>query len=87
MDALVGFIAGIVLGGIFFGGLYLTVTRLERSGNPAVLMIISLIVRMAVLLSGIYYLSQGDWRRIVGTLAGVMVSRFILIRLVREEKV
>jgi F1F0 ATPase subunit 2 len=86
MDIILSFLAGVILGAVFFGGLYLTVARLDKSEYPAILMLLSLVLRMGVLLGGIYYMSQGDWRRIVSTLAGIMASRFGLIRILKEPK-
>lgn len=73
------FFGGMVLGLIFFGGLYWSVQRIGRVKNPGPLMLISGVVRMAVLLLGLYFLGSNDISRFLAVLAGVVVVKFMLI--------
>jgi F1F0 ATPase subunit 2 len=80
--ALVG---GLALGLLFFGGLYVSVDRLNTVRYPALMMLGSTVIRMAVLLAGVFLLMQGEVRNAAAALAGVVVAKFVLIYLVRKR--
>ena len=75
--------AGVLLGTFFFGGLWWTI----RSGSPSqwsgLLFSASLLLRMAVAVSGFYLVSHGDWRKLVACLAGFLLARIAVTRLIR----
>ncbi|MEZ5329391.1 MAG: ATP synthase subunit I [Verrucomicrobiales bacterium] len=73
--------AGIVLGGIFFGGLWWTVRRGLASPRPAVWFIGSLVLRTSVVMFGFYFVSGGDWRRLAASLIGFVLARIAVTRL------
>lgn len=73
------FVAGIALGLIFFGGLWLTVKRTVSSKRPAVLFLGSLLLRVSVALVGFYFVSQGSWQRLLFCLVGFIVARYLVI--------
>jgi F1F0 ATPase subunit 2 len=50
--------AGIALGALFFGGLWWTVRRGLRVANPALWFGVSGILRMALMVSGLYYVAR-----------------------------
>jgi len=74
------FIAGAALGILFFGGLWLTVKKTVTIKNPAILLLGSMLLRTGITLVGFYYISQGDWQRLLICLAGFIAARFIVIR-------
>lgn len=76
----VGLLAGVVLGAVFFGGLMLTVRRLPTARRPAALALSSFVVRTAVVLAGLAWVAQGDWRRLAGALVGLVAMRVMLVR-------
>jgi F1F0 ATPase subunit 2 len=76
----VGLLAGLVLGAFFFGGLMLTVRRLPTASRPTALALSSFVVRAAVVVAGLAWLAQGDWRRLAGALIGLVVMRVVLVR-------
>jgi F1F0 ATPase subunit 2 len=71
--------AGFLAGLFFFGGLRLTVAWLPRMRQPAVLMLASWILRTFVVLALFYFISAGDWRRILIMLAGFVIARFAAV--------
>ncbi|NLB20334.1 MAG: ATP synthase subunit I [Clostridium sp.] len=77
---ILAFIGGILLGIFFFGGLYLTVERMQKVKHPALFMIFSLLLRMAILLLGFFLLMNNQYQNLLAALVGVIVSRFFLIR-------
>jgi len=75
--------AGVVLGGLYFGGLWYTVQRLGAVRRPGLLMLGGYVVRMAVLAAGIWLVGGGEWTRLAACLAGVLIARAAACRLVR----
>ncbi|SFC24756.1 F1/F0 ATPase, subunit 2 [Alkalibacterium subtropicum] len=73
------FFIGIILGITFFGGLYWTVEKLTEVKRPALLMTVSLILRMTVLLSVLFYVSKSGYMGIIYTLLGMLFVRLIMI--------
>lgn len=79
-------VAGLALGVIFFGGLWLTVNRGAASERPALWFIGSLLLRMSVVISGFYFVSGGHWQRLLTCLVGFAVARHIVMRLTRSPE-
>lgn len=75
----VGFLGGLMLGLFFFGGLYWSVEKLAQVKNPAVLMLLSLLVRMAALMAGFILLFKRSFAEGVAALFGVIFVKFVLI--------
>ena len=73
--------AGILLGVFFFGGLWWTVRRGLASNRPALWFLGSLLLRTAIVLTGIYLVSGGRWDGLLACLAGFVIARFIVTRL------
>ncbi|MEO6669595.1 MAG: ATP synthase subunit I [Ferruginibacter sp.] len=73
------FIVGLLLGVLFFGGLWLTVKKLTASKMPALLVLGSFFFRVSIVLIGFYFIGLGDWRKLIVCLAGFILSRFAVI--------
>lgn len=73
-------VAGAGLGVIFFGGLWLTLTRLPTTRWPMLLALGSLVGRMAITVIGLYLITSGSWQRLAACVVGLILSRQILIR-------
>lgn len=87
---ILAFAGGMLLGVFFFGGLWLTVKNSLTAKNTALLYLGSLILRTSITLIGFYYISFGNWQRLLITLIGFIAARFIIMRLTRpvdEEQV
>jgi len=70
---------GIVLGGVFFGGLWWTVHRSVSSAHMAVWIFSSLLLRMGVALGGFYWVALGQhWQRFLACLVGFVLARLIV---------
>ena len=76
-------VAGLLLGAIFFGGLWWTVRKGISSKSPALWFLGSMVVRMGIVLVGFYFVGRGDWERLVVCLLGFIIARFIVMRLTR----
>ncbi len=73
--------AGIVIGLLFFGGLWWTVQKGMASSRPALWFMGSLVLRSITALCGFYFVAGGDWKRLAACLCGFIVARLIAIRL------
>jgi F1F0 ATPase subunit 2 len=78
-------LAGVVLGLIYYGGLWLTVSRLPKTPHPAGLAMASFVGRMAVLLAGIYVVMGTRWEFALACLVGVLVARTVLVRRIQPH--
>src|SRR5674476_1130194 len=74
-------LAGLLLGALFFGGLWWTVLKGVSARQPALWFGASLLLRTALVLGGFYLVSGADWKRLLLCLLGFIVARFVVIRL------
>ncbi len=78
------FVAGIALGTLFFGGLWLTVKKAVTAKVPALWVLGSFIFRVGIVLTGFYFISSGSWQRLVSCLIGFVVARFLVIHFTKS---
>ena len=74
------FAAGVLLGLIFFGGLWWTILRGVESPRPALWFFGGFLLRMVFLLAAFYYLSGGNWIRLILLGAGILLARSLVLR-------
>jgi F1F0 ATPase subunit 2 len=74
-------VAGGLLGVIFFGGLWWTVRQGVLSQQPAIWFSGSLLLRTIIVLAGFYFVSGGHWQRLLVSLLGFIMARFIVTRI------
>ena len=78
------FTAGLVLGIVFFGGLWLTVKKVVTSKRPALWLTGSFLIRVSITLIGFYYLSQGSWKNLLISVMGFIIARTVVIYLTKS---
>jgi len=86
LTLLLAWVAGVLLGIVFFGGLWWTVRKIASSQKPARLLFASLMVRMCVALAGFYFVFGGNWRRLLVCLLGFLSARLLVTWLIRPRK-
>lgn len=69
-------LAGLGLGTLFFYGLWRTVQHSLTARFPALWLLGSLLVRVAITVAGFYYVGQGSWQRLLACLAGFVAARY-----------
>lgn len=74
-------VAGLLLGAIFFGGLWWTVRKGMSSKRPGLLFLGSMLLRTGIVIAGFYVVADGDWQRLLACLFGFVIARFIVTRL------
>ena len=82
----VAFICGMPLGVFYFGGLWWTICRAVVSNFPALWFLGSLLLRTVVVMTAFYWVSQGDWRRVLSCLLGFLMARFAVQRVRSRPK-
>ena len=73
-------LAGSVLGAIFFGGLWWTVSKSLSSQRTALWLIGSLILRMTIVLAGFYWIGGDRWERYLAGFVGFFLARIIVTK-------
>ena len=81
LTLVLAWVAGGVLGAMFFGGLWWTVQKGVSSKQPALWFFGSLLLRMSIAVAGFYFVSGGHWERLLACLLGFVIARFIVMRL------
>lgn len=75
--------AGVLLGAVFFGGLWWTIRRGVASKRPAIWFVGSMLLRTCIVVLGFYLVSGGNWQRLLASLFGFIIARLIVTRLTR----
>lgn len=80
-------VIGILLGILFFGGLWYTVKKAINFKRPALWFLASFFTRTGVTLLGFYYISLGKWQHLLLCLVGFIVGRFMVLRMTKAKDV
>ena len=76
-------VTGVMLGAMFFGGLWWTVRKGVSSEQPALWFFGSMLLRTSAVLAVFYIIARGHWERLLVCLLGFIIARFIVTRLTR----
>ena len=76
-------LVGALLGVFFFGGLWLTLRKMDDVRHPAWLMIGSFAGRTLVALGGFYLVAGERWERVAIALLGFVIARMVMVRVLR----
>jgi len=83
---LLAFITGLILGVLFFAGLWYTVQQAVKARYPAIWFLGSFMIRFGTVLTGFYFVGAGDWLRFLICLVGFITARFIIVHYSRFAK-
>jgi F1F0 ATPase subunit 2 len=84
---------GMLLGLVYYGGLWYTtryVVRVAVTGaqpvawlkSPQLVVFLSLVIRTGLVLGGFFWTMQGQWQRMLFALAGFIIARILVKKLV-----
>lgn len=73
-------LAGVLLSILYFGGLWLTIGKLQQSSRPGALLFASFVVRMGLVVAGFFLVSGGDLGRLAACFAAFLVTRWVFIK-------
>jgi len=83
---LLAWVAGLFVGGIFFGGLWWTIRKGLSSNRSALWFLGSLVLRTSIALAGFYFAAGGHWERLLVCLLGFVIARLIVTWLTRPAE-
>lgn len=76
--------AGLVLGAVYFWGLWWTSRRVGTTRAPGLLFTGSFVVRMAVLLGGLWLVTRGRLVETAVAVIAILISRRFVVNAVRR---
>ena len=83
LSLVLALVTGVLLGAMFFGGLWWTVRKGISSKRSALWFFSSLLLRTSIALAGFYFITRGHWERLLVCLIGFVFARLIVTRLTR----
>ena len=78
-------VAGLLLGGFFFGGLWWTVRKGASSRRSALWFFGSFVLRTSLVLAGFYLVGGEHWQPLLGCLLGFVMARPVVTWLTRSS--
>lgn len=78
---LIAIIGGVLIGAVFFGGLWWTIRKGLGSRYAALWFLGGLLVRMGAALTGFCFIGRDHWPRLLACLFGFVVARVLVMRL------
>ncbi len=79
-------VAGLLLGGFFFGGLWWTVRKGASSRRSALWFLGSFLLRTSLVLAGFYVVGGAHWQPLLACLLGFVMARPLVTRLTRSSE-
>ena len=79
------FMGGMLLGLIFFGGLWFTVQKALGSKLPALWFGLSMFVRIGITLGGFYLLTRGNLLHFALCLPGFMLMKILFVQFTKQS--
>ena len=76
-------VTGVLLGLMFFGGLWWTIRKGLSSERPVLWFFASLLLRTSIALAGFYFIAQSRWERLLMCLFGFVMARLVVTWLTR----
>jgi F1F0 ATPase subunit 2 len=83
LQLVLAWLAGLGLGGLYFGGLWWTVGKGLASPRPALWFATSMVLRTAIVLAGFYLVAGAHLPRLLLCLLGFGMARLLVTRLTR----
>lgn len=84
LSLVISLMAGVLIGMLFFYGLWWTVQKIVTSERPALWTVGSMGLRMIATLAGFHFVSQGSWERLLACFLGFFLARMIVTHLTRQ---
>jgi F1F0 ATPase subunit 2 len=81
---IIALIIGLLLGLMFFGGLWITVRKTLGSPYVAIWILGSSLLRTTIVLIGFYYSVQSGLLPLLVSVAGFIIGRFIVMRVTKS---
>jgi len=82
---ILNFLSGLVLGLLFYGGLWLTIQLCLKKTNAALWIFASMIARTIIVVAGFYFLSDGNIYKIITIFLGFLTTRLVVKNLIQRS--
>jgi F1F0 ATPase subunit 2 len=82
-SGLFALLVGLLLGAIFFGGLWWTVRAGTAGRNRSAWFPLSLVLRATLVMTGLYYVAGNGWQALLLCSGGILIARAAIFRLIR----
>lgn len=76
---------GVLVGLIFFGGLWFTTQQIATCRYPALWLPLSFLARTAIVLGAFYWVGKGQFSSMAACLVGFVISRVIIFHFTRGK--
>lgn len=83
----IGVSSGIILGCLYFGGLWLSVLKLKNVESKKSFLLLSWAIRSVLLCSGLYALARYDAACLLCGAAGLLITKSVIVRAVKRKTV
>ena len=83
---LLALLVGLLLGALFFGGLWWTVRKGVSASQPAFLFLGSMLLRTGIVLVGFYFVASQHMDRLVVCLLGFVAARIVIMQMTRPTR-
>lgn len=74
-------LAGFALGLMFFYSLWLSTNKILHSQHPVAWVLGGFVLRLAVVLPALYWLTDARWERLLISVGGFFIARLLLVKL------
>lgn len=85
LPMILALIGGLVIGAVFYGGLWWTVKKRLTSSHAGIWFMLSFWLRLAIATAGFYLIGQGDWKRFLVCFLGFLIARILVTLLTKER--
>jgi F1F0 ATPase subunit 2 len=86
-NLIIPLVFGFFIGLFFFGGLAWTIARGLHAHRPALIFGLSYFIRLGAVVGGFVFVSSGQAERVLVSVVGFVVARFLVVQLVRRGTV
>jgi len=91
MNILISFFTGLVIGALFFYGLWITLTKLTTLNMPSLWVFGSSLFRIMMSLAGLSFVifldSEGQLKRVILFLFGFLIARYLMTKIVNFKSI
>ena len=85
LSLVLALVIGVLLGAMFFGGLWWTLQKGLSSKRSALWFFVSLLLRTSIAVAGFYFIARGHWERLLLCLLGFIMARLLVTWLTRSS--
>lgn len=82
---MITFIVGLILGVVYFGGLYLSVQMINTAKHPSLIMVLSFAIRMIILVTAFFFIAKNGIKHILLALVAVMLVRLVMTLKLKDQ--